>query len=77
MPIQAIAFYPLLDAESYRALTAQLYRLSPEPFPLHPVRQQDPPSTRFNRSTSSRNGISVGSSIFLGGFKVQWHNLSR
>jgi hypothetical protein len=23
------------------------------------------------------NGISVGSSIFLGGFKVQWHTLSR
>jgi hypothetical protein len=34
-------------------------------------------STRFNRSTSSRNRISVGSSIFLGGFKVQWHTLSR
>jgi hypothetical protein len=57
-------------------LTAQLRRLF-RAVAAAPRAAARSASTRFNRSTSSRNCISVGSSIFQGGFKVQWDTLSR
>ena len=44
-------------------------------FRKRPVFSRD--GLRFNESGLDCVGVSLGSSIFLGGFKVQWHTLSR